>query len=59
MVGSGSAPTRNITVSGSDKGFAVCNCTWLLWSINAVVAAIVLFFFFWGLMDGSVSSRWN
>jgi hypothetical protein len=29
---------------------------WLLWSINAVIAAIVLFFFFWGLNDGSVSS---
>ena len=29
---------------------------WLLWSINALIAGIVLFFFFWGLNDGSVSS---
>jgi hypothetical protein len=29
---------------------------WLPWTIDAVVAAIVLFFFFWGLADGTVSS---
>ena len=29
---------------------------WLVWSINAVIAAIVLYFFFEGLADGSVSS---
>jgi hypothetical protein len=29
---------------------------WLPWSIDAVVAAIALFFFFWGLADGTVSS---
>ena len=31
-------------------------CFWLSWAINAVVAGIVLYFFFWGLSDGSVSS---
>jgi hypothetical protein len=29
---------------------------WLPWTIDAVVAAIALFFFFWGLADGTVSS---
>lgn len=29
---------------------------WLLWAINAVIASVVLFFFFEGLADGSVSS---
>ena len=29
---------------------------WLSWSIDAVIAAIVLYFFFAGLADGSVSS---
>ena len=29
---------------------------WTLWAVNAVIGAIVLFFFFWGLADGSVSS---
>jgi hypothetical protein len=29
---------------------------WLPWTIDAVVAGIVLFFFFWGLADGTVSS---
>ena len=29
---------------------------WTLWALNAVIGAIALFFFFWGLADGSVSS---
>lgn len=29
---------------------------WILWSVNAAIAAIVLLFFFAGLADGSVSS---
>jgi hypothetical protein len=29
---------------------------WLPWAIDAVVAGIALFFFFWGLADGTVSS---
>ena len=29
---------------------------WLIWSIAAIVAAVVLYFFFVGLADGSVSS---
>jgi len=29
---------------------------WLLWGFDAVVAAIVVFFFLWGLSDGTVSS---
>jgi hypothetical protein len=29
---------------------------WLFWSINALIAAVVLYFFFQGLADGSVSS---
>jgi hypothetical protein len=29
---------------------------WVPWSIDAVVAAIALFFFLWGLQDGTVSS---
>src|SRR6476660_5670815 len=29
---------------------------WLIWSIDAIVAAVVLYFFFVGLADGSVSS---
>ena len=29
---------------------------WLPWTIDAVVAGIALFFFFWGLADGTVSS---
>jgi hypothetical protein len=29
---------------------------WLLWGFDALVAAVVVFFFFWGLVDGSVSS---
>jgi Na+/melibiose symporter-like transporter len=29
---------------------------WVLWAINAIIAGIVLFFFFWGLEDGTVSS---
>ena len=28
---------------------------WLPWTIDAVVAGIALFFFFWGLADGTVS----
>ena len=30
---------------------------WLPWTIDAIVAAIALFFFLWGLEDGTVSSR--
>ena len=29
---------------------------WIAWAIDAVTGAIILFFFFWGLADGSVSS---
>ena len=29
---------------------------WLLWGFDALVAALVVFFFVWGLADGSVSS---
>ncbi len=29
---------------------------WILWGIDAVAALIALFFFFWGLADGTVSS---
>jgi hypothetical protein len=29
---------------------------WILWGFDALIAAIFLFFFFWGLADGSVSS---
>ena len=29
---------------------------WILWAIDAVIAGIVIFFFVWGLADGSVSS---
>lgn len=29
---------------------------WILWSINAIIAAIVFYFFLWGLSDGTVSS---
>ena len=29
---------------------------WTLWGFDAIVAAIVVVFFFWGLADGSVSS---
>ena len=29
---------------------------WFPWGIDAVIAAIVVFFFLWGLADGSVSS---
>jgi hypothetical protein len=29
---------------------------WFLWAINAVIAAIVLYFFFEGVADGTVSS---
>ena len=29
---------------------------WLPWTIDTVVAGIALFFFFWGLADGTVSS---
>ncbi len=28
---------------------------WVLWSIDAIIASIVLYFFFLGLADGSVS----
>jgi hypothetical protein len=30
---------------------------WIPWGIDAIVAAIFLFFFFWGLVDGTVSAR--
>ena len=39
------APSRTVEI-----GF------WLIWSIDAIVAAVVLYFFFVGLADGSVSS---
>ena len=29
---------------------------WTLWAVNAVIGAIALLFFFWGVSDGSVSS---
>ena len=29
---------------------------WILWGFDALIAAVFLFFFFWGLADGSVSS---
>ena len=29
---------------------------WVLWGVDAIVAAIVVFFFLWGLADGTVSS---
>jgi hypothetical protein len=29
---------------------------WTLWTVNALIGPIALFFFFWGLADGSVSS---
>ena len=29
---------------------------WFLWGFDALIAAIFLFFFFWGLADGTVSS---
>lgn len=29
---------------------------WIPWAINAVVASVLVFFFLWGLGDGSVSS---
>jgi hypothetical protein len=29
---------------------------WPLWAFDAVIGAVVLFFFFWGLADGTVSS---
>jgi hypothetical protein len=29
---------------------------WIAWGVDAVIAAIAVFFFIWGLADGSVSS---
>ncbi len=29
---------------------------WLLWGFDALIAAVFVFFFFWGLADGTVSS---
>lgn len=29
---------------------------WFLWAFDAVIAAVFVFFFFWGLSDGTVSS---
>jgi hypothetical protein len=29
---------------------------WILWGFDALIAAVFLFFFFWGLADGTVSS---
>ena len=29
---------------------------WIPWAIDAVIAAIAVFFFLWGLADGSVSA---
>jgi hypothetical protein len=37
-------------------GLVLRRMFWTLWAVNAVIGAIVLFFFFWGLADGSVSS---
>ncbi len=42
--GSGVAPQR------TGRAF------WVLWGFDAIVAAVVAFFFVWGLADGSVSS---
>lgn len=30
---------------------------WIPWGIAAIVAAVFLFFFAWGLVDGTVSAR--
>ena len=29
---------------------------WIVWGFDALIAAIFVFFFFWGLADGTVSS---
>lgn len=29
---------------------------WVLWGFDALIAAVVVFFFMWGVADGSVSS---
>lgn len=29
---------------------------WILWGLDAVITLVVLYFFVWGLFDGSVSS---
>jgi ABC-type Fe3+ transport system permease subunit len=29
---------------------------WIVWGIDAIIAGIALFFFVWGLSDGTVSS---
>ena len=29
---------------------------WILWGFDAAIAAVVVFFFLWGLADGTVSS---
>jgi hypothetical protein len=38
------------TRSRSERAF------WILWGFDAFVAAVVVFFFVWGLADGTVSS---
>lgn len=30
---------------------------WVLWGFDALIALVVLVFFFWGLVDGSVSAE--
>ena len=49
-------PPPPIDVAVSSPSRAVNICFWLSWVVNAVIAAIVLYFFFAGLSDGSVSS---
>jgi hypothetical protein len=45
-----------LPVAVPDSNRKLCVGFWLSWSINAVAAAIVFYFFFAGLADGSVSS---
>jgi len=45
-----SNPTPAPQPKRSSKGF------WILWGIDLVIAAVVLFFFLWGLSDGTVSA---
>jgi hypothetical protein len=45
-----SSENVSATVKGKGRGFRI------LWGFNALIAAIFLFFFFWGLADGRVSS---
>jgi hypothetical protein len=43
-------------LSNSAGSRALAICFWISWSISAVVASVVLYFFFAGIRDGSVSS---